>query len=76
MVDIRLKKWFLLEDEALMKKGDDIEIEILLPLVPLVIDYLLGEEPHGSTSFINSMNTKKTIVTCGYYRPAIKKTIQ
>jgi hypothetical protein len=76
VVDIRLKKWFLLEDEALRKEGDDIEIEILLSLVPSVINYLLGEEPHGSTSFISSMNTKTTIVTCGYYHLAIKKTIQ
>ncbi len=61
MVDIRLKKWFLLKYEALGKEGDDIEIEILLPLVPLVIDYPLGEVPHGITSLISSMNTKRTM---------------
>ncbi len=76
VVDIRLKKWFLLENKTLRNEGDDIEIEILSPLVPLVINYLLRKEPHGSTSFISSTNTKRTIVTCGYYHPEIKKTIQ
>jgi hypothetical protein len=57
-MDVLLRWWFPMENEASKGGGDNIKLEILLPLIPLVVNYPQGEEPQTSTRgwFILSPN--------------------
>jgi hypothetical protein len=48
-MDVLLRWWSPMENKTSRGEQDNIKLEILLPLIPLAMNYPQGEEPQTST---------------------------